>query len=187
MTIDWSELLQPLDGDPDAQFQLFSKTLEKAVSACVPCYKNKKNITELKWIKLLENWFGGNLVYGYATWKPKMLQNMMNIANVEIKYKTKYSKNLWKTNSIKHSDRTKTFLEICKFKAEMQKHYSGPLLIIGPQICHWYWWAESWSFVKNFCKCLHWYFWWWRCFIRTSEEKSITWNGANINQYWISL
>jgi len=55
MTIDWSELLQPLDGDPDAQFQLFSKTLEKAVSACVPCYKNKKNITELKWIKLLEN------------------------------------------------------------------------------------------------------------------------------------
>ena len=42
MDIDWLALLQPLNGDPDAWFQLLSKTLEKAVKLCVPCYKKKK-------------------------------------------------------------------------------------------------------------------------------------------------
>jgi len=79
-------------------------------------------------------------------------------------------------NSRKYSDKPAKFLEICKFKTQMQKQHTGPLLVLRQQICHWYW-SESWSFVTIFCKCLYWYFWW--CFAGTLKEKFIIQNEAN--------
>jgi len=98
-------------------------------------------------------------------------------------YNQKYSKILWKTYSLKHLDRTKEFLQICKFKIKKQKQYTRSVFVIWPLICHWHWWTESWGFVKFLCKCLYWYFWW--CSACTWTEKFIIQNGRNKNQYWI--